>query len=96
MKAVAGQAAARAGAIVAMDARLVDAKRQRHPAAHHDAAPPRLHQRRAGRPARATRSARTRPTRERFWGTSEELRPLTLPPGYGYPTDPGRQVARAR
>ena len=29
-----------------------------------------------------------RTTRERFWGTSEELRPLTLPPGYGYPTAP--------
>jgi plastocyanin len=27
-------------------------------------------------------------TRERFYGTSEELRALTLPPGYGYPTDP--------
>src|SRR3954452_20136626 len=27
-------------------------------------------------------------TRERFFGTSEELRPLTLPPGYGYPTNP--------
>ena len=25
---------------------------------------------------------------ERFYGTSEELRPLTLPRGYGYPTDP--------
>src|SRR3954454_18656808 len=27
-------------------------------------------------------------TRERFFGTSEELRPLTLPAGYGYPTNP--------
>src|SRR4051794_9293845 len=27
-------------------------------------------------------------TRERFFGTSEELRALTLPAGYGYPTDP--------
>jgi len=27
-------------------------------------------------------------TRERFFGVSEELRPLTLPPGYGYPTAP--------
>ena len=34
-------------------------------------------------------------TRERFYGTSEELRPLTLPRGYGYPTEPGRQLARA-
>ena len=39
---------------------------------------------RRARPARA----RCKTTRERFWGTSEELRPLTLPPGYGYPTDP--------
>src|SRR3954471_15880086 len=27
-------------------------------------------------------------TRERFFGTSEEMRPLTLPDGYGYPTNP--------
>src|SRR5262245_10442161 len=27
-------------------------------------------------------------TRERFYGTSEELRALTLPAGYGYPTAP--------
>ena len=33
-------------------------------------------------------------TRERFWGTSEELRALTLPPGYGYPTNP-KDVWRA-
>jgi hypothetical protein len=26
--------------------------------------------------------------RERFYGTSEELRPLTLPRGYGDPTSP--------
>jgi hypothetical protein len=26
--------------------------------------------------------------RERFYGSSEELRPLTLPTGYGYPTSP--------
>jgi plastocyanin len=26
--------------------------------------------------------------RERFYGTSEELRPLTLPAGYGYPSSP--------
>jgi plastocyanin len=29
-----------------------------------------------------------RAVRERFYGTSEELRPLTLPRGYGYPTVP--------
>jgi hypothetical protein len=26
---------------------------------------------------------------ERFYGSSQELRPLTLPKGYGYPTGPG-------
>ena len=45
---------------------------------------------------RADPRARCKTTRERFYGTSEELRPLTLPPGYGYPTRPGRPVARAR
>jgi plastocyanin len=29
-----------------------------------------------------------RAVKERFYGTSEELRPLTLPRGYGYPTSP--------
>jgi hypothetical protein len=29
-----------------------------------------------------------RAVRERFYGSSEELRPLTLPRGYGYPTSP--------
>ena len=33
-------------------------------------------------------------TRERFYGTSEELRPLTLPPGYGYPSDPADRWQR--
>ena len=43
----------------------------------------------AGRTTSApTRPARCKTTRERFCGTSEELRPLTLPPGYGYPTNP--------
>jgi plastocyanin len=32
-----------------------------------------------------------RSVRERFYGTSEELRPLTLPRGYGYPTVPQDQ-----
>ena len=35
-----------------------------------------------------------RETRERFWGTSEELRALALPAGYGYRTRP-RDVWRA-
>ena len=29
-----------------------------------------------------------RPVQQKFFGTSEELRPLTLPRGYGYPTQP--------
>ena len=29
-----------------------------------------------------------RAVRERFYGTSEELRPMTFPRGYGYPSDP--------
>jgi hypothetical protein len=32
-----------------------------------------------------------RSVRERFYGTSEELRALTLPRGYGYPTAPQDQ-----
>ena len=35
-----------------------------------------------------TAPARSNAVRERFYGTSEELRPLTLPRGYGYPTAP--------
>jgi hypothetical protein len=31
--------------------------------------------------------------RERFYGTNEELRPLTLPRGYGYPTAPADHYA---
>ena len=38
--------------------------------------------------SRGDRACPLSTTRERFWGTSEELRPLTLPPGYGYPTNP--------
>ena len=57
----------------------------------HDAAPPRLHQRRARTTGARDPCCPLKTTRERFWGTSEELRPLTLPPGYGYPTDPADQ-----
>src|SRR3954447_8413666 len=75
------------GAIVGMDVRLVDAKGAVIPQwitmLHHlvftnggidDT------RRDPGCPRKATR--------ERFFGTSEELRAMTLPPGYGYPSDP--------
>jgi len=75
------------GAIVGMDARLVDADGRVIPQhvtmLHHlvftNGGPD------GGRPDPMCPS---KTTRERFFGTSEELRPLTLPPGYGYPTDP--------
>ena len=76
-----------AGAIVGMDARLVDASGAVIPQhilmLHHlvftNGGPD-------GR--RGDRACPLSTTRERFWGTSEELRPLTLPPGYGYPMNP--------
>jgi len=75
------------GAIVAMDARLVDP--------HGDVIPQSivmLHHLvfANGGPDDKRRDPQCprNTTRERFWGTSEELRPLTLPPGYGYPTSP--------
>lgn len=75
------------GAIVGMDARLVDADGKVIPQhvtmLHHlvftNGGPD------GGRPDPA---CPRKTTRERFFGTSEELRPLTLPAGYGYPTDP--------
>jgi plastocyanin len=76
-----------AGAIVGMDVRLVDARGQVIPQwitmLHHVVftnGGPDDRRRDPGCPAKATR--------ERFYGSSEELRALTLPPGYGYPTDP--------
>src|SRR4051794_1514225 len=78
------------GAIVAMDARLVDKAGtvipQQVTMLHHlvftNGGPDNR---------RADPACPLKTTRERFWGTSEELRPLTLPPGYGYPTDPADQ-----
>jgi plastocyanin len=74
------------GAIVAMDARLVDNAGavipQQLTMLHHlvfTNGGPNDRRRDPACPRKATR--------ERFWGTSEELRPMTLPPGYGYPTD---------
>lgn len=75
------------GAIVAMDARLVDRNGDVIPQSvvmlHH------LVFTNGGKDdRRRDPQCPNRTTRERFYGTSEELRPLTLPPGYGYPTDP--------
>jgi plastocyanin len=86
-KAVQAKAPPVPGAIVAMDARLVDAKGavlpQQITMLHHlvftNGGPDNR---------RADPSCPLKTTRERFWGTSEELRPLTLPAGYGYPTAP--------
>src|SRR3954464_484061 len=89
-----------AGAIVGMDVRLVDESGAVLPQwvtmLHHvvftNGGPddPRADPDSPG----ATRDQRPDPecpgptTRERFFGTSEEMRPLTLPAGYGYPTNP--------
>ena len=79
-----------AGAIVAMDARLVDKAGnvipQQLTMLHHLVFTNGGPDNQRGDPACPGKS-----TRERFWGTSEELRPLTLPPGYGYPTNPADQ-----
>jgi plastocyanin len=75
------------GAIVAMDARLVDKAGnvipQQVTMLHHLVFTNGGPDDKRGDPACPRKT-----TRERFWGTSEELRPLTLPPGYGYPTNP--------
>src|SRR3954447_8808185 len=76
-----------AGAIVGMDVRLVDESGAVLPQwvtmLHHvvftNAGPD---------DQRADPQCPGHTTRERFFGTSEEMRPLTLPAGYGYPTNP--------
>jgi plastocyanin len=86
-KAVAAKPPAVPGAIVGMDARLVDKAGKVLPQhvtmLHHLVFT-------NGGPddRRADPACPLKTTRERFWGTSEELRPMTLPPGYGYPTNP--------
>lgn len=76
-----------AGAIVGMDARLVDKAGKELPQyvtmLHHLVFT-------NGGPDDRKRDPMCplKTTRERFFGTSEELRPLTLPAGYGYPTNP--------
>ncbi len=76
------------GSIVAMDARLVEANGREIPQnvlmLHH------LLFTNGGPDGRRRDAAcPERHVNERFYGTSEELRPMTFPRGYGYPTDPG-------
>jgi plastocyanin len=76
-----------AGAIVGMDVRIVDPTGAVVPQAqlmlHHDVFT-------NGGPDNTRRDGACpqRAVRERFYGSSEELRPLTLPRGYGYPSSP--------
>ncbi len=76
-----------AGSIVGMDVRVVDTAGDEIPQSqlmlHHNVFT-------NGGPdnRRHDGACPHRSVTERFYGTSEELRPLTLPEGYGYPTDP--------
>jgi plastocyanin len=76
-----------AGSIVGMDVRVVDTRGDEIPQSqlmlHHDVFT-------NGGPdnGRHDGACPHNAVTERFYGTSEELRPLTLPRGYGYPTDP--------
>jgi plastocyanin len=75
------------GFIVGMDVRIVDTGGVEIPQSqlmlHHDVFT-------NGGPddSRTDGACPQRAVRERFYGSSEELRPLTLPRGYGYPTAP--------
>lgn len=75
------------GSIVGMDVRLVDTSGEEIPQSqlmlHHNVFT-------NGGPdnKRNDGACPQRSVKERFYGSSEELRPLTLPSGYGYPTDP--------
>src|SRR4051794_27403503 len=79
-----------AGAVVGMDVRLVDERGNLIPQwitmLHHVVFT-------NGGPDDKRRDPQCpgKSTRERFFGTSEEMRPLTLPAGYGYPTNPADQ-----
>lgn len=79
-----------AGSIVGMDVRLVDPDGGEIPQSqlmlHHNVFT-------NGGPdnTRNDGACPNNAVRERFYGTSEELRPLTLPRGYGYPTSPQDQ-----
>jgi plastocyanin len=76
-----------AGSIVGMDVRMVDSAGLEIPQSelmmHHNVFT-------NGGPdnMRKDGACPHRDVRERFYGTSEELRPLTLPRGYGYPSAP--------
>jgi hypothetical protein len=76
-----------AGSIVGMDVRVVDTHGDEIPQSqlmlHHNVFT-------NGGPdnKRDDGACPERAVTERFYGSSEELRPLTLPRGYGYPTDP--------
>jgi hypothetical protein len=78
------------GSIVGMDVRVVDLNGDEVPQSqlmlHHNVFT-------NGGPdnSRDDGACPQRSVTERFYGTSEELRPLTLPRGYGYPTDPQDQ-----
>ncbi|HYN52917.1 MAG TPA: hypothetical protein VES62_18500, partial [Thermoleophilaceae bacterium] len=79
-----------AGSIVGMDVRMVDVSGVEVPQSelmmHHNVFT-------NGGPddTRKDGACPHRDVRERFYGTSEELRALTLPRGYGYPTAPQDQ-----
>jgi plastocyanin len=79
-----------AGSIVGMDARIVDVSGVEIPQAevmlHHN-----VFTNGGTDNSRTDGACPHRDVRERFYGTSEELRPLTLPRGYGYPTNPADQ-----
>jgi plastocyanin len=76
-----------AGSIVGMDVRIVDPSGAVVPQSqlmlHHD-----VFTNGGADNLRRDGACPQRAVRERFFGTSEELRPLTLPRGYGYPTSP--------
>jgi len=78
------------GSIVGMDVRLVDTSGAEIPQSqlmlHHNVFT-------NGGPDNTRRDGAcpNNAVKERFYGSSEELRPLTLPKGYGYPTSPRDQ-----
>jgi plastocyanin len=79
-----------AGSIVGMDVRIVDPTGLEVPQPelmlHHN-----VFTNGGADNSRRDGACPQRAVRERFYGSSEELRPLTLPRGYGYPTTPADQ-----
>ena len=81
------------GAIVGMDTRLVTRSGVEVP--QHEVMLHHIVYTDGGRHGgRLDRICPERPIAQRFYGTSEELRPLTLPAGYGYPDPAPRPLAR--